>query len=158
MTESIEKLTMEKISGLKEWSNLTLMWPHLPISEEFLHHVVVFHLDLLKLVSTDDEDTSLWKRQTMTLKWPLTLTLLTLTYVTFDLDLHDHWPWPPLLEKCAKCPKITFLDLVTLTFDPWPWSSRPPQRASTYIPTPNFMTLATILGEIWIIVQSILVK
>ena len=48
-------------------------------------------------------------------------------------------------------PQITFLDLVTLIFDLWPWPSGSTLGASTTIPWPNFMTLGAILFEIWIL-------
>ncbi len=51
-----------------------------------------------------------------------------------------------------QSPDNTFY-LVPLTFDLWPWPSKSNQISYRYIDKPNFITLGTILTEIWILVQ-----
>ena len=51
-------------------------------------------------------------------------------------------------------PEVTVSDLVTLTFDWWPWPSRSTLGSSTSIFWPNFMALGPVVFEIWIIIQE----
>ena len=92
--------------------------------------------------------------------WPVDLDLWPWpSRSTFDLSQHDLWPWPlwPLTSK-STCKTVKWdlksclFDLVTSTFDLRPWPSRSTLGSSMCIFWPNFMTLRSMVPEIWIFV------
>ena len=58
--------------------------------------------------------------------------------IAIDLCI-DLWMFPE-----AECRKTVF-DLMTLTFDLWPWFSRSTQTSSRSTPVPNVMTLGPLV-------------
>ncbi len=55
---------------------------------------------------------------------------------------------------CKMSPKITFFDLVTLTFDLWPWPPGSTSRSSMFMLWPNLGTTCQAVPKIWILVTS----
>ncbi len=67
--------------------------------------------------------------------WPLTL-----THMTFEFDPCDPWPQRLPVRRSNEAWNNFFFNLVTLTFDLWPW------RSSMF--SPNFMTIGALVLEI----------